>query len=319
MCYRTLSEHLKAQFGCKVYKLSLDAGMSCPNRDGVCGTRGCIFCDGSGSFAQKETGSIAEQLELAKQQVAAKASDAKYIAYFQSFTNTYAPVSVLEPLYTQAMAPEDIVAVSIATRPDCLPPEVLELLARLNRRKPVWVELGLQSIHPQTARYIRRGYPLHCFDQAVCALKSIGVTVIVHMILGLPGETEDMMVATARHIAASGADGIKLHLLHVLKNTDLAQAYLRGSFEVLTLGQYIHLLERCIAQLPPQMVIHRLTGDGAKRDLIAPLWSGDKKRVLNAIHRAFQQDGLVQGSDYVPSLRANGEIAGKIELKSGGA
>ncbi len=300
MPYRTLNSYLRQRFGCKVYKLGLDGGMTCPNRDGTCGTGGCIFCDGAGAFAAKNTDSVFTQLSQAKKLVASKAPNAKYIAYFQAFTNTYAPVSVLEPLFTQAMEPDEIVAVSIATRPDCLPPDVLDLLSRLNKRKPVWVELGLQTIHPQTANYIRRGYDLACFDSAISALKARNLEVIVHMILGLPGETEEMMVETARYIGHSGADGIKLHLLHVLEGTDLAKDYMAGKFSTLTLPQYLHLLQRCLAQLPPQMVIHRLTGDGPKRTLLAPLWSTNKKLVLNAIATAFQENNLVQGSEYTP-------------------
>lgn len=298
--YRTLSDALQERFGCKVYKLSLDAGLSCPNRDGTCGTGGCIFCDGAGAFAAAPTDSVASQLEQAKRRVAAKAKNARYIAYFQSFTNTYAPVETLETLFTQAMEPEDVVALSIATRPDCLPPEVLDLLDQLNRRKPVWIELGLQTIHPETARYIRRGYALSCFDRAVSELKARNLEVIVHMILGLPGETEADMIETARYIGRSGADGIKLHLLHILQGTDLAEEYLAGRVPVLSLEQYVYLLERCLAVLPPHMVVHRLTGDGAKKDLLAPLWSGDKKRVLNTIHKSFAEHNLIQGSEYIP-------------------
>lgn len=304
MVYQTLNESLRRRFGGKIYKLSLDAGMTCPNRDGTLDTRGCIFCDGGGAFAQKAAGSIAQQLEQAKARVRAKAPNARYIAYFQSFTNTYAPVSVLEPLFRQAMEPEEIVALSIATRPDCLPPRVLDLLSRLNRIKPVWVELGLQTIHPDTARYIRRGYPLSVFDRAMAELKARDLEAIVHMILGLPGETETMMLQTARYIGLSGADGIKLHLLHVLEGTDLAAQYRAGRVPVLSLETYIRLLEQCLTLLPPSMVIHRLTGDGAKKDLLAPLWSGNKKAVLAAITKAFREDALVQGSQFFPDPAA---------------
>ena len=229
--------------------------------------------------------------------MAAKAGpDPRFIAYFQSFTNTYAPAERLRALYTAAMAPEDIVALSIATRPDCLPPEVLALLAELNRKKPVWVELGLQTIHPESAAYIRRGYDLPVFHRAVRQLKEAGITVVVHQILGLPGETEAMMAATARCIGASGADGVKFHLLHVLRGTDLARDWAAGRFACLEQEAYIAALEACLRQIPREMVVHRLTGDGAKRDLLSPLWSADKKRVLNAIHQAFLRDDLEQGS-----------------------
>lgn len=295
MYWNNLNDNLKAQYGCKVYKLALSSGCSCPNRDGTKGTWGCIFCDGAGAFA--ESGSISAQIAQAKARVFAKAgADAKYIAYFQSFTNTYAPINVLEPLFLEAIAPQEIAVLSIATRPDCLGADILALLERLNRVKPVWVELGLQTIHPATAAYLRRGYDLPVFDEAVKQLKAIGVTVIVHQIIGLPGESPEQMVQTARYIGASGADGIKLHLLHVLRGTDLAEDYLAGKFRTLELDEYIAALEQCVRVLPPRVVIHRLTGDGAKRDLLAPLWSGDKKRVLNAIHGAFLRDDMVQGS-----------------------
>ena len=295
MYWNDLNSRLKAQYGCKVYKLALSSGCSCPNRDGTRGTRGCIFCDGAGAFA--EAGDIPSQLAAARARVAAKAGlNAKYIAYFQSFTNTYGSTGRLRSLFRAAMEPEDVVVLSIATRPDCLGPEVLELLAELNRKKPVWVELGLQTIHPESAAYIRRGYDLPVFDAAVKNLKAMGVTVIVHQILGLPGETPEMMAAASRYIGASGADGIKLHLLHVLRNTDLAAEWQAGRVRTLELEEYISLLELCLQNLPPEMVVHRLTGDGAKRDLLAPLWSGDKKRVLNAIHQAFRRDDLTQGS-----------------------
>ena len=218
------------------------------------------------------------------------------IAFFQSFTNTYGDADRLRALYQAAMAPEDVVILSIATRPDCLGPDILGLLEELNRIKPVWVELGLQTIHPESARYLRRGYDLPVFDRAVKDLKAIGVTVIVHQILGLPGETPEMMAETARYIGQSGAEGVKLHLLHVLRNTDLAAEWQAGRVQTLELEEYISILELCLRNLPPEAVIHRLTGDGAKRDLLAPLWSGDKKRVLNAIHQAFLRDNLIQGS-----------------------
>ena len=295
MYLNDLNSRLKAQYGCKVYKLSLSSGCSCPNRDGTLGTRGCIFCDGAGAFAA--AGDIPAQMEAAKKRVAAKIKgEGKYIAYFQSFTNTYGDAGELEKLFRAAMEPEDIVALSIATRPDCLEEDIMGMLRRLAGIKPVWVELGLQTIHPQSAAYIRRGYDLPVYDEAVRKLKDAGITVIVHQILGLPGETVEDMAATARYIGASGADGIKFHLLHVLRNTDLAEDFAAGKFEVLTMEQYIAALEACVRAIPKEMVIHRLTGDGAKRDLIAPLWSGDKKRVLNAIHAAFARDDVEQGS-----------------------
>lgn len=295
MYLNDLNSRLKAQYGCKVYKLSLSSGCSCPNRDGTLGRRGCIFCDGAGAFAA--AGDIPAQMEAAKERVAAKIrGGGKYISYFQSFTNTYADAEKLEPLFRAAMAPEDIVALSIATRPDCLGEDIMGMLRRLRAVKPVWVELGLQTIHPQSAAYIRRGYDLAVYDEAVRKLKDAGITVVVHQILGLPGEGTEDMAATARYIGKSGADGIKFHLLHVLQHTDLAVDFDAGKFDVLTLEQYIAALEVCVQAIPREMVIHRLTGDGAKRDLVAPLWSGDKKRVLHAIHAAFARDDVEQGS-----------------------
>ena len=297
MYYRSLNAYLHETFGRKVYKLALSAGCICPNRDGTLGTRGCIFCSGSGEFAASAALPISEQITHAKRLVAAKAGpDAGYIAYFQDYTNTYAPADTLRPLFMAAIDQPDVCALSIATRPDCLPPEILALLSELRERKPVWVELGLQTIHPSTARYIRRGYPLSVFDTAVQRLKALDIHVIAHMILGLPGETADMMVQTARYIGQSGADGIKLHLLHVLSGTDLAEDYGAGKFETMTMDAYLSVLEDCLRVLPRDMVIHRMTGDGAKRSLIAPLWSADKKRVLNAINRRFLSDDLEQGS-----------------------
>ena len=299
MYLNKLDDVMKATYGCKVYKLALSSGCSCPNRDGTLGRRGCIFCDGAGAFA--EAGPIPEQLAGARQRVSAKLKKpAKYVAYFQSFTNTYAPVEVLEPMFRAAMEPEDVVALSVATRPDCLGEDILALLGRCAEQKPVWVELGLQTVHPDSARYIRRGYDLPVYDEAVQKLKTLGITVVAHQILGLPGETKEMMWETSRYIGASGADGIKLHLLHILRGTDLARACEQGSIPVMELGEYIRVLEGCVERLPRSLVIHRLTGDGAKRDLLAPLWSGDKKRVLNAINKAFLRDDVEQGRLFQP-------------------
>ena len=297
MYWNNLNDHLKARYGTKVYKLSLSSGCSCPNRDGTLGNKGCIFCDGAGAFAA--AGKIPAQMEEAKGRVAAKVKgEGKYIAYFQSFTNTYGDPAHLEGLFREAIAPEEVVALSVATRPDCLGEDIMAMLTRLNAVKPLWVELGLQTIHPQSAAYIRRGYDLEVYDAAVKKLRSAGITVIVHQILGLPGETVEDMAATARYIGAVGADGIKFHLLHVLEGTDLAADYRAGKFEVMTPEGYIAALEACVRAIPKNVVIHRLTGDGAKKDLIAPLWSGDKKRVLNAIHKAFADHDVEQGSAY---------------------
>ena len=287
---RTLNEHYRERFGCKVYKLSLDAGFTCPNRDGTVGTGGCIFCSGfgSGEFAEGGPDPISLQLERAKQRVKAKTRDGKYIAYFQSFTNTYAPVERLRQLYGEAIAPEDIVGLAIGTRPDCLGADVVELLAQIHSVKPVSVELGLQTIHETSARYIRRGYETAVYYDAVNRLKAAGIEVVTHIILGLPGETPEMAVETTRAAVAAGTDGVKFHLLHVLKNTDLAEEYARGAFRVLTLEEYGSWLKACVEELPESVVVHRITGDGAKWDLIAPLWSSDKKRVLNHLHKVLQ-------------------------------
>ena len=296
--YRSLNAALRERFGEKVYKLALDGGFTCPTRDGTLDTRGCIFCaGGSGAFAEPVGTDVRAAIERAKKRVAEKGGK-KYIAYYQSYTGTYAPLDRLRALYAETIAHPDVVALSIGTRPDCLPDEVVALLRELNRVKPVWVELGLQTVHEATAEYIRRGYPLRVFDDAVKRLREDGITVVVHMILGLPGETPEMTVETARYIGKSGADGIKFQLLHVLEGTDLAEDYRKGLFSVLTLQEYIRILERCVEAIPADMVIHRLTGDGAKRDLIAPKWSTDKKNVLNAINSAFERDGVMQGKHW---------------------
>ena len=286
---KMLSDHYRETFGCKVYKLSLDAGLTCPNRDGTLGVGGCIFCSGAGSgdFAEGRCASISDQLERAKARVSAKNKSGKYIAYFQSFTNTYAPVSQLRRLYLEAIAPEEIVGLAIGTRPDCLGPEVVELLAEVNGLKPVSVELGLQTVHGETARYIRRGYETQVYFDAVSRLKAAGIEVVTHIILGLPGETVEMAMETTRQAVAAGTDGVKFHLLHVLRGTDLEKDYLSGKFSCLSLEAYGMWLKACAGLLPEHVVVHRITGDGAKKDLIAPLWSADKKRVLNALHRVL--------------------------------
>ena len=284
---KTLSDHYKEKFGCKIYKLSLDGGFSCPNRDGTLGTGGCIFCTGSAEFAEGGPDPIAIQLERAKQRVSAKNKGGKYMAYFQAFTNTYAPADKLRQLYLEAIAPEDIVGLSVGTRPDCLGEDVMAVLKEVNAIKPVSVELGLQTIHEDTARYIRRGYPAQIYFDAVKKLKKAGIEVVTHIILGLPGETTDMMIATTQAAVAAGTDGVKFHLLHVLKGTDLAKEYAAGNFDCLSLEEYGKILKQCIAVLPEDMVVHRITGDGAKKDLIAPLWSADKKRVLNYLHKVL--------------------------------
>ena len=286
---RTLNEYYRQRFGCKVYKLSLDAGFTCPNRDGTVGTGGCIFCSGmgSGDFAEGGPEPVAVQLQRAKGRVSAKNKDGKYIAYFQSFTNTYAPVERLRQLYLDAVAPEDVVGLAIGTRPDCLGTDVVALLGEINGIKPVSVELGLQTIHEGSARYIRRGYDTAVYYDAVRRLKDAGIEVVTHIILGLPGETPDMAAATTKAAVEAGTDGVKFHLLHVLRGTDLEKEYLEGRVATLSLEEYGSWLKACMDVLREDTVVHRITGDGAKRDLVAPLWSADKKRVLNYLHKVL--------------------------------
>lgn len=291
MEYLSFNKYLKDKFGQKVYKISLDGGFTCPNRDGKTGTRGCIFCSkgGSGDFAESREMSITEQIENGKKRVEKKIKSGKYIAYFQAFTNTYAPVEILRQKYQEAINHPDIVALSIATRPDCLGDDVLRLLDEMNKIKPVFVELGLQTIHQKSAKYIRRGYDLSVYDKAVRDLKKIGVNVVVHVILGLPNESENDMLETVKYVCESGANGIKLQLLHVIDGTDLAKDYEKGLFKTLEFDEYVNLIVKCVKIIPKDIVIHRLTGDGAKKDLIAPLWSADKKKVLNAINKALRE------------------------------
>lgn len=291
MEYLSFNKYLKDKFGQKIYKISLDGGFTCPNRDGKTGTRGCIFCSkgGSGDFAESREMSITEQIENGKKRVEKKIKSGKYIAYFQAFTNTYAPVETLRQKYEEAINHHDIVALSIATRPDCLGDDVLRLLDEMNKIKPVFVELGLQTIHQKSAKYIRRGYDLSVYDKAVRDLKKIGVNVVVHVILGLPNESENDMLETVKYVCESGANGIKLQLLHVIDGTDLAKDYEKGLFKTLEFDEYVNLIVKCVKIIPKDIVIHRLTGDGAKKDLIAPLWSADKKRVLNAINKALME------------------------------
>ena len=291
MEYLSFNKYLRDKFGQKVYKISLDGGFTCPNRDGKLGARGCIFCSkgGSGDFAESREISITEQIENGKKRVEKKIKDGKYIAYFQAFTNTYAPVEALRQKYGEAINHPDIVALSIATRPDCLGEDVLRLLDEMSKIKPVFVELGLQTIHPKNAKYIRRGYDLSVYDKAVKDLKKIGVNVVVHVILGLPNESEEDMLETVKYVCESGVNGIKLQLLHVIDGTDLAKDYEKGLFKTLEFDEYVKLIVKCVKIIPKDIVIHRLTGDGAKKDLIAPLWSADKKKVLNAINKALRE------------------------------
>jgi len=292
MEYYSLNQYLKDTFGCKVYKLAIDGGFTCPNRDGTLGNRGCIFCSGNGSgeFATSKLLTVSEQIESAKKRVESKISDGKYIAYFQAFTNTYAPIDILRSKFFEAINHPDIVAISIGTRPDCLPEDVLELLSELNQIKPVWVELGLQTIHEKTAEFIRRGYTLSVYDNAIKELKDRGLYVVTHVILGLPGETEEMMLESVKYVCQN-TDGIKLQLLHIIEGTDLCTLYRNkelGDFECMSFESYVNLITRCISIIPSNISIHRITGDGDKRTLISPLWSADKKRVLNSINESLR-------------------------------
>ena len=300
--FRSLNDDLRERFGEKLYKLTLNGGCTCPNRDGTLGTRGCIFCSegGSGEFAASPQLSIQEQIDDGKRRLAGKRPVKKYIAYFQAYTNTYAPVEHLRRVFTEAISCPEIAVLSIATRPDCLGEEVLELLEELNRRKPVWVELGLQTIHEKTASFIRRGYPLPVFDRAVKELEARGIEIIVHTILGLPGETADMMLDTVRYVNSTPAAGIKLQLLHILKHTDLADYYQHTGFHILTMNEYVDLVIRCLEVCRPDLVIHRLTGDGPKDLLIAPEWSQAKRQVLNTIQKELKRRNTFQGRLYSP-------------------
>lgn len=300
--FRSLNDALRERFGEKLYKLALNGGCTCPNRDGTLGTRGCIFCSagGSGEFAANPGLSIREQIGDGKRRLSGKRPVQRYIAYFQAYTNTYGPIGRLRDMFMEAIAQPEIAVLSIATRPDCLGDEVLSLLAELNERKPVWVELGLQTIHEKTAAFIRRGYPLPVFDEAMEALAERKIETVVHTILGLPGETPEMMLDTVRYVSRTPASGIKLQLLHILKNTDLAEYYARTRFPVLSMEEYVDLVVRCLEVCRPDLVIHRLTGDGPSDLLTAPLWSQAKRTVLNAIHRELKLRNTWQGRLYQP-------------------
>lgn len=298
--YYSLDSYIKETFSEKLYKISLDGGMTCPNRDGTLDTRGCIFCSagGSGDFASDRRLSIKEQLAQGKQLVSKKYAGSAYIAYFQAYTNTYASVSYLENIFTETMDDEDVKVLSIATRPDCLSPEILDLLFRLNQRKPVWVELGLQTIHETSAKFIRRGYTLDVFEKAVYDLKKIGISVIVHTILYLPHETEDMMMETISYLNKLPINGIKLQLLHILKDTDLAKLYEKSPFYLPTMDEYFVLLGKLLSHLRPDIVVHRLTGDGPKSLLLAPLWTGNKRLVLNTMQKYLKDADIWQGREF---------------------
>lgn len=309
--YHSLDYELKKCYGEKIYKIALDAGMTCPNRDGTLGTGGCIFCSagGSGDFASPASSgqsaplrSIAEQITVGRSYFHTKKIGNRFIAYFQSFTNTYAPIERLKALYTEALLEPSVVGISIATRPDCLQDEVISLLSELKDRfsdKFIWIELGLQTIHDNTAAFIRRGYPLTVFDDSVQRLKAADIPVITHVILGLPHESKEMMLETCHYLNASHIDGVKLQLLHVLRGTDLAMLYEQKTFEILSLEEYIDIVISCLEILSPDIVIHRVTGDGPKNLLIAPTWSLDKRRVLNTLHKEMSRRNAWQGKHYL--------------------
>lgn len=309
--YHSLDWELKKRFGTKVYKIALDGGMTCPNRDGTLGARGCIFCSegGSGDFATKLSldsnidsntaisSAVHAQIEEAITRVSHKMgkSPEAYLAYFQSYTNTYAPVSYLRTLFSSAISHPSVKAIAIGTRPDCLSDEVIDLCEELNQIKPVWIELGLQTIHEKSARFIRRGYPLSCFEDALRHLRIRGLEVIVHVILGLPGESREDMLETVSWLCKQDIQGIKLQLLHVLRGTDLSTFYETQPFPVFSMEEYLDLVIDCVSILPPEITIHRLTGDGPKSLLVAPLWSANKRLVLNTLTRRFKERDIYQG------------------------
>lgn len=298
--YHSFDYMLKERFGTKVYKVALNGGMTCPNRDGTLGNRGCIFCSagGSGDFAADKSLTIAEQIKEQKDRIRQKRKAETFIAYFQAYTNTYGSISHLTSVFTEALADPEVAALSIGTRPDCLGPEVLDLLDALNRQKPVWVELGLQTIHDKTAAYIRRGYRLSCFEEAVKELRKRNLEVIVHTILGLPGESREDILQTISYLNHKDIQGIKLQLLHILKGTDLAEEYLSGAIQVYTMEEYLDLVISCLEHMSPDIVIHRLTGDGPRDLLLAPLWSSAKKTVLNTLHHECKVRQTWQGRLY---------------------
>lgn len=295
--YRSLNEYYRSIFGRKAAKISLDGGFTCPNRDGTCGTRGCLFCSagGSGDFAENAALSITEQIAKGKAQTAGKWKNPAYIAYFQAFTNTYAPVEELRQKYEEALACPEIEGLSIATRADCLPADVLALLAELNKKTNLWVELGLQTADTRSAAFIRRGYPLSVFTQAVYALAEYNIPVVVHIILGLPGESRETVLRTIDYLNRLPVQGVKLQLLHVLSDSDLADLYRAGEYTPLEKEEYLALVGDCIAHLRADIVLHRLTGDGDKSTLLAPLWSLRKRDVLNHLHRYLRENHIRQG------------------------
>jgi radical SAM protein (TIGR01212 family) len=300
--YHSLNYFLRGKFGEKVFKISLDGGFSCPNRDGKISSGGCLFCSerGSGDFAGNREVSITKQFNYIKEMMAQKWKNGKYIAYFQAYTNTYAPIAELRKKYEEALNQEDVVAIAIATRPDCLDDDVLDLLEEINNKVYLWIELGLQTCNDETAKIINRGYKLEVFENAMKKLKERNIDVVVHDILGLPSESKEDMLKTIDYIAHSGAKGIKLHLLHLMKHTPMVKLYEAGKLEFLSQEDYIELITRGITLLPKDMVVHRLTGDAPRNLLIGPMWSLKKWEVLNSIDKELEENDLWQGKNYTP-------------------
>jgi len=293
--YYSLNEYLKNTFNEKIYKISIDLGLTCPNRDGSLDSRGCIFCLDGSSYFSASSGNIDERIEKAKKLVKEKSGANKFIAYFQSYTNTYASAEYLRSVFYNVISRDEIVGLSIATRPDCLPDEILELISDLNKIKPVWVELGLQTSNEKSVKYIRRCYENVVYSDAVHSLRSLGINVVTHVIIGLPNEKVEDVINTVDFAVFSGTNGIKLQLLHVLENTDLHKDYEAKKFKTLTLDEYLDILFSCIERLPEDIVIHRLTGDAPKKHLVSPLWSADKKRVLNTLNYEMEKRDIRQG------------------------
>lgn len=300
--YHSLNYFLRNKFGEKVFKISLDGGFSCPNRDGKISSGGCLFCSerGSGDFAGDREFSITKQFIDIKEMMAHKWKSGKYIAYFQAYTNTYAPIEELREKYEEALKQESVVAMAIATRPDCLDDDVLDLLEEINNRVYLWIELGLQTCNDETAKLINRGYKLEVFEGAMRRLKERNIDVVVHDILGLPGETKEDMLKTINYIAHSGAKGIKLHLLHLMEHTPMVKLYKQGKLEFLSQEDYVELITKGITLIPKDMVVHRLTGDAPRNLLIGPMWSLKKWEVLNSIDKTMEENDLWQGKNYTP-------------------
>lgn len=298
--YHSLNYYLRNKFGEKVYKISLDGGFTCPNRDGRVGRGGCTFCSasGSGDYAGSRALSINKQFEDRKEMMEKKWKDGKYIAYFQAYTNTYAPVDILRKKYEEALKQKGVVALSIATRPDCIDDEIADLLEEISKKTYLWVELGLQTINDNTAKNFNRGYDLKIFDESLKKLKDRNIEVVVHTIFGLPGESKEDMLKTVDYVAHSGVQGIKFHLLHLMEGTKMVEQYKSGELKLMTQEDYIDTICKAVTIIPEEMVVHRLTGDAPRELLIGPMWSLKKWEVLNAIDKALEDNDLWQGKNY---------------------